>query len=37
MVPYERLLNWLKVLTVSGTDLNKNGMACILLKNALDV
>jgi hypothetical protein len=37
MVPYERVLNWLKVLTLSGTDLNKNGVACVLLKNTVEV
>ena len=34
MVPYEGFLNRLKVFILSGADLNKNGMACVLLKNS---
>jgi hypothetical protein len=37
MATDDKLFNWLKALTLSGTDLSKSAMACVLLKNALDV
>jgi hypothetical protein len=33
----DKLFNWLKALTLSGADLSKSAMACVLLKNAVDV
>jgi len=37
LVSYDEFPNWPKQLTLSGTDRSKDGMACVLLKNTLDV